>query len=268
MVGLGIAWIRRTRRDVADNLRFFSRLPVAAASPDAPAFSLRPIAWATPLAGVVIALPGCAALIAADWLRLPPLVGATLATVALVATTGALHEDGLADTADGFGGGRSRERKLEIMRDSRLGSYGAIALIFALILRIAALGAIVPQGLGRALAAIVLCAAVSRAFALLPLNVLPPARLDGLGAAAGPLKAAPFAFACLSAAIVAGLAGLAALGLERAFVALVAAGLASAAISALARRQIGGQTGDVAGAAQQCAEIAAWTALLIGASGA
>jgi adenosylcobinamide-GDP ribazoletransferase len=255
-------------RDLADNLRFFSRLPVAPPSPDAPAFSLNAIAWATPLAGVVIAIPACIVLLAADWLRLPSLIGAALSTAALVATTGALHEDGLADTADGFGGGRSRERKLEIMRDSRLGSYGAIALAFALILRIGALDAMLRDAPAPACAAIALCAAVSRAGALAPLFVLAPARLDGLGAAAGPLKAAAFACACRSAAIVASLAGLASLGLARALLAFVAAGLAAAAVCALAKRQIGGQTGDVAGAAQQCAEIAAWTALLIGASGA
>jgi adenosylcobinamide-GDP ribazoletransferase len=260
-------WLR-ARRDLADNLRFLSRLPIAARPPGALPFSLSRIAWATPLAGVVIAIPGCAALAAADWLRLPSLIGAILATAALVATTGALHEDGLADVADGFGGGRTRERKLEIMRDSRLGSYGVIALILALTFRIAALAAMLPEGLAAASAAIALIAAVSRAGALAPLALLTPARSDGLGATAGRLAAPAFASAWLSGAIVAAIAGLASLGLARALAALAAAALASAAMSALARRQIGGQTGDVAGAAQQWAEIAAWTALLFGVAGA
>ena len=81
-------------------------------------------------------------------LGLPPFICAVLAIAALIAATGALHEDGLADIVDGFGGGR-RARKLEIMRDSRLGAYGAIALTLALILRVAALSSAISLGFGR-----------------------------------------------------------------------------------------------------------------------
>ena len=128
---------------------------------------------------------GALALGLADRLGLPPLVCAGLAVGALVIVTGALHEDGLADVADGFGGGATRERKLEIMRDSRIGAYGAAALALSLILRVAALSALLDHGLGAAAAGLILAGAASRAAALAPLALLPAARADGLGAGAG-----------------------------------------------------------------------------------
>ncbi len=97
------------------------------------------IAWAAPVAGVIVGLIGAGALGLTRLFGLPPLLCAGLATAAMVAATGALPEDGLSDVAGGFGGGSTRERKLEIMRDSRIGAYGAVALALVLILRAAAL---------------------------------------------------------------------------------------------------------------------------------
>src|SRR6516165_4237398 len=114
-------------RDVADALRFFTRLRVGAPTPEV-ALDMDRIAWAAPVAGAVVGLIGALVLALTAPLGLPPLLRAGLATAALVAATGALHEDGLADLADGFGGGSTRERKLEIMRESRIGAYGAAAL--------------------------------------------------------------------------------------------------------------------------------------------
>jgi adenosylcobinamide-GDP ribazoletransferase len=204
----------------------------------------------------------------AHGLSLPPLICAALAVSALVIVAGGLHEDGLADVADGFGGGATRDRKLEIMRDSRIGAYGAAALALSLILRIAALAALLERGLGEAAAALVLAGAVSRAFALLPLALLAPARPEGLGAGAGRLEMGAARAAGIVALIVAALLGFCALGVGRAILGLVLALLAALTITAIARRQIGGQTGDVAGAAQQLAEIACLCGLLIGRSAA
>ena len=191
-----------------------------------------------------------------------------MSTAALVAVTGALHEDGLADVADGFGGGSTRERKLEIMRDSRIGAYGAVALALALILRVGALAASLDGPFGRAALSLILVAAISRAGALMPLALLPPARADGAGAAAGRLEGSALAAAWGSALVIALGAGLVALGLVHALVAALMSGAAALGVVAMARRAIGGQTGDVAGAAQQCAEVAAWCGLLIGHSAA
>ncbi len=250
-------------RDVADALRFFTRLRLGEAAPNA-SLDIDRIAWAAPIAGVVVGLIGALVLALTALLGLPLILRAGLTTAALVAVTGALHEDGLADVADGFGGGATRSRKLEIMRDSRVGAYGAIALTLALILRVGALAAALDGGFWRAALSLTLVAALSRAAALTPLALLPPARADGAGAAAGRLEPSALAAAWGTALIIALVLGLVAVGVAHALLAVLTSGAGALAMVALARRAIGGQTGDVAGAAQQCAEIAAWCGLLIG----
>ena len=251
----------RLRGDVAANLAFFTRLPIADAGA-APNF--RQIAWAAPLAGAIVGAIGAAALFIGAELGLPDIVDATLGLSASIAAAGALHEDGLADVADGFGGGATREAKLAIMRDSRLGAYGAIAVGLSLILRIGALSAAMSQGVGFAVAAMLLTGAVARAGALAPLAFAAPARSDGAGASAARGITPSQFFQALAVALVLAVAlGLAGLGVLRAlFAVLIAAGAAQGVVT-LAERQIGGQTGDVAGAAAQAAEAAALVALLI-----
>ena len=226
------------------------------------------IAWAAPVAGAAVGLIGALVLALTTFLGLPPLLRAGLTTAALVALTGAVHEDGLADVADGFGGGATRAAKLEIMRDSRVGAYGAAALGLALILRVGALAASLEGSFWRAALGLILVAAVSRAAALLPLALLAPARSDGAGAAAGRLEGNALAATWGSALVIALALGLIALGVTHALLAAVAGAAGALGVVALARRAIGGQTGDVAGAAQQCGEIAAWCGLLIGHSAA
>ena len=255
---------RRALRDIAEALQFFTRLP-APADKTAP-LDFNRAAWAAPVAGAVVGLVGAAALALARGLGLPPFMCAGLATAALVATTGALHEDGLADAADGFGGGATRERKLDIMRDSRIGAFGGTALALALILRVGALAAALGLGFRFAAAALILASAASRPGALMPLALLGPARRDGAGASAGPLSTRALAAAYVAALIIALALGVFALGVGRSLSGALASAVGAAAMCALAKRQIGGQTGDVAGAAQQWAEIGAWCGLLIGAS--
>jgi adenosylcobinamide-GDP ribazoletransferase len=251
--------LRNALRDLLACLRFFSRLPLPATGDPHAAPDLARLARMVPVAGAVLGAIGALALGIAEALTLPPLVSATLAIGVLVLVTGALHEDGLADVADGFGGGTTRERKLEI----RVGAFGAAALALALILRIAALAALIDQGRGAA-AALILAGAASRAFALLPLALLPPARTDGVGAGAGRLEAGHALAAGIVASVFAIVLGIAALGFWHAILALTLALAAALGVTRIARRQIGGQTGDVAGAAQQLAEIACLIGLLIG----
>lgn len=217
-------------------------------------------ARAAPLAGCVIGAIAGAALIALRLAHVPTLVAAIGAVATLVAVTGALHEDGLADVADGFGGGATREAKLAIMRDSRLGAYGAVALFLSLMLRVAAVMSIAEQGIFAAIVALASVGAVSRAAGLLPMRNLPSARSDGAGAAAR-----ISASALRTALVVAGAVSLAPLAAGASLVRVacmdVAALLAAALVSKLAQRQIGGYTGDVLGAAQQAAEIAALVVL-------
>jgi len=260
------ALLARVWRDVMENLRFFSALPTLSRGAETPGaeLDLARIAWATPIAGALIGALGALALGLSVLLRLPPFLGAAFAVATLALAAGALHEDGLADVADGFGGGQTRESKLAIMRDSRIGAFGTVALVLSLILRVGALAALAHGGFAVAAASLILSGAASRAGALVPLALLAPARAEGAGASAGRLETTDLIAAGLAVAGVAFLLGLAALGVARAFFACVLAAAAAWGVSALARRQIGGQTGDVAGAAQQAAEIACLSALLIG----
>ena len=255
----------RAARDFAASLRFFSILPLPAPAGSAePAFA--DFAWAAPLAGALIGLLAAIALAIAVRLGLPASLAAVAAVAALVLVCGGLHEDGLADFADGLAAGHSRDERLAVMRDSRVGAFGATALTLALVTRVAAIAALVGGGAGHAAAALILAAAAARLGALVPLAALAPARSDGLGASAGRLAPAAFFAAAAATVAVALVVGLAELGVVRALLAAALAAAAAGGIAALAQRRLGGQTGDVAGAAEQAAEIGALAALLIGAA--
>lgn len=202
--------------------------------------------WAFPLVGLVVAVIAGGVGWAGLALRLPVWGAAGLVLAAQILLTGAMHEDGLADTADGFWGGLTPARRLEIMKDSAIGSYGVLALILSLGLRWGALTALVPLGPGPLIAA----AAVSRAG--LPLLMrLPNARGSGLSQSVGRPGLVPCGAGLVIGCAVAG----AATGGQ--FIApALAAALALATLAALARARIGGQSGDVLGAGQQLAEIA------------
>lgn len=180
---------------------------------------------------------------------LPDLACAALALGAGALLTGALHEDGLADVADGFGGGRDVAAKLEIMRDSRLGTYGAFALLVCFATKLSALAALPDAQLVYGL-----IAAHAMARGVLPVMSLnlPYARKDGLAANAGQPDVAMAATAAAMALLIA----LLALSWTNAFWAVVVAALGAAVMAWLAMRQIGGQTGDVLGATEQVVETA------------
>jgi adenosylcobinamide-GDP ribazoletransferase len=224
-----------------------TRLPVGLAAPEEGAVG--GACWAFPLVGAGIGFIAGIVFFAVGATGLGALPAALLAVLAGAAATGALHEDGLADTADGLGGGRDRASKLAIMRDSRVGTYGVAALVFSIGLRVAALHALGdPIHVALALLA---AHAASRGFLGVAMWRLPPAREDGLAAAAG----RPGRGAALTAILLGALIALCCLGPGRGIVALVLAGIAVAATAVLARRQIGGYTGDTLGAFQQIGEI-------------
>lgn len=258
---------------IATCIRFYSRLPVPALPGEAtvhaaPDFRLIP--RALPLAALALATPAALLLLAAGAAGVAPPLAATLAVAALALTTGGLHEDGLADSADGLFGGSTPERRLEIMKDSRLGSYGALALGLALLLRVTALASVMlAAGAAAAAAAILAAACWSRAAGLRLLANQPPARIDGASAAVGRPTPETVRIA-LGLSLAVGLAAVAATRLTWPGLLLgLALALAVAAwIASLARRLIGGQTGDIVGAAQQATEIALYVGFAFALGGA
>lgn len=224
---------------------FLTRLPVTGnAGPGALARASRTF----PLVGVLVGvIAGAVYAVGAD-LSLTPAIAAALAVAAGIALTGALHEDGLADFADGLGVRGDPQAKLAAMRDSHIGVFAMLALATGLLLRVLALATLAEplQVLGA------LVAAHAGARGLLPWAMYQenPARPDGLAVAAGrPSRATAGA-----ALIIGAIAIVVALGPGAGFAAAVGAGLAMALLP-LARRQLGGITGDVLGAVEQLAEV-------------
>jgi adenosylcobinamide-GDP ribazoletransferase len=225
--------------------RFLTRLPVLALEFTGHT-SLAAASWAFPVVGLGVGIIGAIALGLAHWLGIPADVSAALALAAMVVVTGALHEDGLADTADGFGLIGDAERRLAAMRDVRTGAFGITALLIVFALRWSALGGLGADGA----VALIGAATISRGVLPYVMHAVPNARSDGLSAGAGRPEFRPALWALIIAAIVA----LFAFGFGGAIVVLVVAGLIATGLAVLARRLIGGQTGDVLGAIQQIVE--------------
>ena len=239
--------------DLLHGFALLTRLPVGRFTKSAP--NLGRIVWVFPLVGLFVGAVGGLAYWGGYRLGMPIVLAAIWAFGLTLVLTGAFHEDGLADAADGFGGGRTAERKLEIMRDSRIGSYGALALGWSVAVRIAA---IVSIGTPRTvLIALVLAAAIARAGMIAPLLLLKPARSDGLAASMNrvPEWSATLAFAValvMPFLLVAPVLAIVILGLG-ALTALIATGLA--------RWQVGGHTGDILGAVEVMIECVVLTAI-------
>lgn len=236
-------------------LMLLTRLPAGRITGQVP--SMAQSVWAWPIVGAVVG--GLAALTygAAFAVGFAPVLAALLALTVGLFVTGAMHEDGLADLADGFGGGQSRDRKLEIMRDSRIGTYGVAALILSILLRIAAIESVADPIV--ILPAMITLAVISRTMMALWLYALPPARTDGLGH--GAARPAPLAVA--AALTLGGMLCVVLLPIGTGVGVVVATVLGSGLVAMIAMRQIGGQTGDVMGAAQQIGEISGWLALVV-----
>jgi adenosylcobinamide-GDP ribazoletransferase len=230
-------------------LQFLTRFPLPCLSYD-PADLSRAVIW-FPLVGLLIGL-GAAGIHALVARRLPPSLAVLATLIFLVMITGALHEDGLADTADGLGGGWTRERALEIMRDSRIGSYGAIALVLSMLGRFLLLSSLPGESFARSIvAAHVLCR-----WSTLPLShFLHPARGQEGQAARIALRTSPSSLIAgsLLAALLTGIAIRGGWWVP----ALVAVAV-TALSGAYFQYRLGGITGDCFGAANQMVEIAVY----------
>ncbi|HYC05676.1 MAG TPA: adenosylcobinamide-GDP ribazoletransferase [Azospirillaceae bacterium] len=232
---------------------FLTRIPIPWNKEWPADLDSRALAW-FPIVGCLIGAAGGALYWALAQVGLPALPAALVTVGALIWLTGALHEDGLADVADGFGGGRDRAAKLEIMKDSRVGTYGAAALLLSVLARVMALAAI---GAPRE-AALALIGAHAYSRGLLPAVklLLPSARPGGTADRTGkPNSARALSAFIVGLSLAATAIGEMNLGSGMAGASILAiSGCGVALLAHIARRQVGGVTGDVLGAGQQVAE--------------
>ncbi len=208
--------------------------------------------WAYPLVGAILGLIAGIIGCLLYWFGTPSSIAALVALISLVMLSGGLHEDGLADCADGFGGAFDKSRRLEIMKDSRIGAFGAIALILFLIGRAETMDALIANSFIPALIAV---GAASRLPMALAMYAMPNARGSGLASTVGKPPETSLIIAIITTLalcfIMIGWSGIFIFGW--AMIAAILMGI-------IAHRSIGGYTGDVLGAMQQCAELAALAA--------
>jgi adenosylcobinamide-GDP ribazoletransferase len=244
--------LRTAVADLGLALAFLTIVPVRSGDPGPR--GLAGAAACFPLVGALVgALAGATRALGAD--AFGPLTASVLAVLVLTLVTGALHLDGLADTADGLGArGGGRERRLAVMRDSATGVFGVLALLGWMLLLTSALASLADHD---ALVALIAAGAASRWALLLHAAAAAPARADGLGAA----FRAPAA-AGVVATVTAAAAALLACGALPGLAALAAAALAALAVTAYARRMLGGRTGDTLGATAALADAAVLLTLL------
>ncbi len=240
-------------RECAQALTLLSRLPLGRLAPSGPP-SAR-VMWAFPLVGLILGGLAGAVYALAAWFGLSPWLAAAWALAAGMLLSGALHEDGVADAADGLGAEGSAERRLAILHDPRAGNYAVLALILSVVIRLAALAAIAsPSAAAKALT--IAGIAGRTAMIGLPLLLL-PARTSGLGAALGaPGKGVALAAFALGLGLLAALLSPALL-----FRVGLASGLGLAVVAFAAKRRLGGYTGDIYGAVEQAAECLTLTVL-------
>jgi adenosylcobinamide-GDP ribazoletransferase len=249
MTPISAVWLEDRAEELKASLAFCTRLPFARATPQA-AKALGKAAWAFPIAGLVVGMVGALVYVLAHRLGVPAWPAAALSVTATLIVTGALHEDGLADTADGFGGGGTRPEKLDIMRDSRTGAFGVCAVVLSLLLRVSALASFADaHGVVWALLA---SHAAARATMPALMWLVPAARNDGLSYEAG----RPTGESVAAASAIALVVLLFCLHPVRGIIAFVVLAAAVTLMAWLSTRQIDGQTGDVLGALEQVGEVA------------
>lgn len=246
---------QQVKEDIAAAVLFLTRIPVDWQRVIGNSKNREPnIAnayWAFPLVGLIVATAAGLAALLLSAISVPPLIIASVLVVITILLSGGLHEDGLADVADGFGGAFEKARKLEIMRDSRVGAYGVLALIFSVLLRVFCLFELSGIGLGAMLTGL-LCASVGGRSAMVALRyLLAPAGRGGLAAsiAAPTIKQLQVALG-LTAVVI-----FIALPFSALFPCVLAMAAAVGLMHFLAKRHIGGVSGDVLGATEQLAEI-------------
>lgn len=259
--------VQQIYADLKSCILFLSRLPMSF-SQHSPLPDFKRAPWAFAPAGMIIALPSALILWGALETGLAPPLAAILTVATMLLLTGALHEDGLADTADGFWGGFTKERKLEIMRDSSIGTYGVLGLLIVVSLRIGAIWqlclAIEPLQAALAMVAI---AGLSRAAMLQPWSLLPAARPSqskgtGEGSKDESGLSARYGVPSRNTLVIGVIAALPAIalliwtcGATHTALGLILFQGAIMVLMGLSRHHIEGHTGDTLGATQQLSEL-------------
>lgn len=251
----------RLADDLIMGLRFFSRLPTGDSPFEKP--NLNRIAVGLSFTSVAIGFVPAMLMMLAAWLGVPSYFAATLGVAAMLVATGAMADDALADSADGLIGGATIERRLEIMKDSRHGTYGVAAIGLYLLLRVTAIGAVAAYNPLAAGAIWLASTVIGRSASLWVSVALPNAREGGASASVGRVSRKAF-FAGMGFAVLLGFV------LAAPFTSVVAVILSLAAAAGVAaawvwtcRKLIGGQTGDLIGALQALIEVAVLTVLLV-----
>ncbi len=250
----GTEIVRERLSELGYAIGLLTRLPV-------PGFALRTApgadaVWAYPLVGALVGALGGAVYWLFSLLSVPPALASLFALAAMIVATGAMHEDGVADFADGLAG-KTREQGLAIMRDHQLGTYAVIALILSLAARATAIALIAEPA--SVFAALIAAEATARLASVLVMAALPPARRDGLSASVGQPS---FKLAGAASFLVLLIAWVA-LSFGVAILLVLAAGVSAVAIGLIALNRFGGQTGDVLGAASQLCLCLALTLLAV-----
>ncbi|MGK6315013.1 adenosylcobinamide-GDP ribazoletransferase [Neorhizobium sp. DT-125] len=239
--------------DLARSVGFLSRLPVPDRFFRGHDGTISRAVRAFPVAGLMIALvPALLMLLLQSG---DPLVASLIALALMTLLTGALHEDGLADAADGLGGGHDSEHALAIMKDSRIGSYGVVALILSFGLRAASLSALARYEPAAAALALLGTAAFSRAVMVAHWHALASAREGGVAASAGLPEESARNLALVVGTAAAIVLTVPVLGVPKVLLSLIAAAAAGFGFTRLVRKKLGGHTGDTIGATQQISEI-------------
>jgi adenosylcobinamide-GDP ribazoletransferase len=245
--------------DILMSLRFFSRLPTGDRPFTAP--NLDRMALSLPFASLIIGLLPALLMLLCVWLGMPSYFAAALGVAGMIVATGAMADDALADAADGLFGGATIERRLEIMKDSRHGTYGVAALALLLIFRVTAAGSVIAPL--EAAALLLTAPLIARSGALWLTISLPAARSGGAAAGAGKVTPRNFVIGAAIAVIVSFASAGFAVGLAGLLAAYGICAIVTLGWVVLCRRLIGGQTGDLIGALQALLEIAALTAFMV-----
>jgi adenosylcobinamide-GDP ribazoletransferase len=248
------------KKDILHLLSFFTIIPIKSNTKTKLSKSLYALPLVSLIIGVIAAIP----LLTLSLINMPNLIISIITIFTLILVTGALHEDGIADFMDSFGGAKSKNKKIEILSDSNIGSYGTIALILSILTRIIALYLILESsGILSAISALLAVSVLSRTSMLHILATLPAVKKSGLGHSATMPEKNILIFSYSLSILIISLLTIPAFGFLGLFFVISSGILASLLVTSIAFKHLGGQTGDVCGSVQQISEILIYLSLLI-----